>query len=449
MVENTQILVADDDAHIRRLISHSLEQAGYDVVQASDGREAQRLSAENIPVALFDLKMPHASGIECLEFVREKFPRMQVIILSAVGGIPDVVQAMQLGAYWYLQKPFDPDQLLTLVGRAIELTSLKRENKELRAAISASGPQGQFVGSSDSMQKILDVSAKVAILDTPVMITGESGTGKTTLARMIHQSGPRSAMPFVSLSCAALPRDLLESELFGHERGAFTGAVSSRPGSIEMAQGGTLFLDEIGDMPLELQPKLLTFLQDKMVRRVGGKVSKEVDVRIISATHQDLETMCAEKCFRQDLFFRLNVLPIKMPALRERRDDIQVLAESCLERIASKRKSHKWELSNDALQILRKHSWPGNIRELENLLERATAFSDGSELTSADLHFSSFSAVASSDGTLAGISLEELERRAILDTLRQCGGSKAEAAKLLGVSEKTVYNKLQKLGVSG
>jgi len=451
--DQVRVLVADDDPLARHSVCHYLERFGYQTVEAADGRQAMQRMSDDIAIALLDLDMPKISGLKCLQFLREKFPETQAIVISGAGQIHDAVAAMKQGAIEYITKPFDPEQLLVHVVQAARNARVLWENRSLRAALGQSIPASEFSARSVASRRLVNQVARIAERDSTVLITGESGTGKTTIARMIHRHGPRSEHPFVAVNCASLPRDLIESELFGHAKGAFTGAVGERPGRAEIADGGTLFLDEIGDLPLELQPKLLTFLQDRTLQRVGSNEVKSVDVRVIAATHQDLADMCSQKRFRQDLFYRLNVLNLDVPPLRARREDMVDLADRVLQRIAGHHGNSRLQLDAAALERLQLHSWPGNIREFENVLERASAFCEGHLIRSEDLqmsdpHVGGQRPRATSNLSLAGRTLAEIEAIAILETLAACDGNKARSARELGISEKSIYNKMRRHGIS-
>jgi len=463
--DRVSVLVADDDDVTRRVLRHHLETAGYKVIESADGKDAIAKLNDDISVALFDLQMPGASGLECLRFARERHPEMQVLVISGQGEIKDAVAAMKQGASEYVTKPFDPDELLAHVAQAVRTARLARDNRGLREAVGSPQLAATYVARSPVSQTLLESVKKINVShDASVLITGASGTGKTTLARLIHQAGPRAGKPFVAVSCGNLPRDLIEAELFGHERGAFTGAHAARPGRAEVADQGTLFLDEIGDLPLELQPKLLTFLQDRTLTRLGGNKVHKVDVRVIAATHRDLEGMCRDRLFREDLFFRLNVISLEVPRLAERREDIPELAKQFLAKL-SQRRAGPVRVADDAMAALVAYDWPGNIRELENLLEQASVFCQDANIQLADLKFrggirptvpavsSAPSASGSGDaprplvGSLAGLTLDHVERMAIAETLKSCGGNRATAARMLGISERSVYNKIRQLGL--
>ncbi|MCL4201665.1 MAG: sigma-54 dependent transcriptional regulator [Pirellulaceae bacterium] len=452
--EKHRVLIADDDPVTRRVLSQYLAEAGYETVAAEDGREALQRMDNEISVGLLDLEMPHVSGLNCLRQLRKQHPHISVIMISGKGSLQDAVAAMKEGAFDYITKPFDRDELMARVHQGCRASQLGRDNEALREAVTPAAPSFEFVACSAIAQQLVRHIAKVAPLDSTVMLTGESGTGKTTVARMIHQSGPRADKPFVAVNCASLPRDLVEAELFGHTKGAFTGAVHDRPGRAEIADGGTLFLDEIGDLPLELQPKLLTFLQDRTFQRIGSNKIYTADVRMIAATHQDLAGMCREKRFREDLYFRLNVITIHVPALRDRLDDIPELARQILQRIGRRRGQPALACDAIAAAMLQRHAWHGNVRELENVLERASAFCEGPTIGAGDLAFPAATAdpadrpLASRPPALAGFTLDELEKQAIRDTLQATSGNKAAAARELGISEKSIYNKMKRLGLS-
>ena len=446
-VDRPCVLIADDDASIRRLLASSLEAAGYRTIVAADGSQALAALSDDIDLAIFDLMMPGATGQECLEQARQRFPDMAVMVVSGHGDIEDAVEAMRCGAFTYLSKPIDREELLAHVAQAVRTAAGSRqprpETGRQRLATAGGLCRRQRTGAA-----LARPDRRIAQLDASVLLTGASGTGKTILARFIHQSGPRAAGAFVTVNCAAMPRDLIEAELFGHARGAFTGAVGDRPGRAELADGGTLFLDEVGDLPLEVQPKLLTFLQDHTVQRIGSNKTHRADVRVIAATNHDLATMCREKRFREDLFFRLNVLSLRVPTLAERMADMPALVRELLLRISRRRHCLPFEITADALAAIERHRWPGNVRELENVLERATAFCDRGTIASADLTFddvTSTEAAGAGIASLAGLTLAEVESRAILDTLQATGGNKAKAARQLAISEKSIYNKIKRL----
>ena len=347
------VLVADDDWSVRSVLAESLKEEGFRVAVARNGKEVISHLSEDVAVALLDLKMPEPDGIQCLDYIKKEQPDTECIMVTASVDIGSAVQAMKGGAFDYLTKPINVDELVALVHRASNASSLRRENRQLRQAISLPRPRTAFVGQSPAAQQVLDLIQKVAELDSTVLITGESGVGKGLVARMIHDSGPRRDFPLVTVSCTALPRELVEAELFGHEKGAFTGAHEKRPGKVEMADKGTLFLDEVGDMPLDLQPKLLTVLQDRVFQRIGSNKNISVDVRVLAATHRNLEELCQEQRFREDLYFRLDVLPIHIAPLRERPEDIQLLVDHLLGEISNRRSRVTPEITSAAMDRLK------------------------------------------------------------------------------------------------
>lgn len=472
------VLVADDEATIRKLLEVHMSKVGLNAVLAMDGQEAIELMNEEIQAAFLDMMMPRATGLEVLAHIRKHFPDCPVIMMSAKSQVEDAVEAMKQGALEYVTKPFVLDELLSLAHQAVRMSRMSQQNKQLQEVISGSKPINGFMGRSPAGRDLLRQVETFAGLDSTVLITGSSGVGKSLLARTLHYSGPRASGPFISVSCPSLPRELLESEMFGHEKGAFTGAIQQRIGRVEMADGGTLFLDEIGDLPLALQPKLLTFLQEREFQRVGGTKIHRADVRVIAATNANLAEMVRNHDFREDLYFRLNVLPLAIPALADRREDIEPIAESILERIARTRKtSAPFYVEPDAREAMINYDWPGNVRELENVLERATAFCRDGRIRREDLTLGRGNSLAtapvavaetvspavaavpsptvggpSADGNappLFGYTLDELERLAIIQTLEGCHGNRSEAARRLGISEKTIYNKINRWNLRG
>ena len=444
-------MIADDADIVRSTLQEVLGDAGYHLVIAEDGNQAIQRLSEEVDVALLDLDMPGPGGLDCLRHITAHWPAIETVVVTGSTEITHAVEAMKNGAFDYVTKPVNFDELLEVVSRAVGQVRIKSENRQLREAMSAPPMKVRFIGESQPAREVLSRVKKVAGLDSTVLISGESDVGKGLLARLIHSGSPRRNGPFVTVSCTALPRELVEAELFGHEKGSFTGAHERRPGRVEMAENGTPFLDEIGDMPINLQPKLLSFLQERTFLRIGGQHESSVNVGIVAATHQDLPALCREKRFREDLFFRLNVLPIDCPPLRERREDIPLLIDFLLKRIAESRGQLPVELKEEAIQALTSHDWPGNVRELENALERSTAFMESRMLGLQDLP-PEVTSLESADGTtlssLAGLSLAEIEKTALLQTLRLSKGNKARAARYLGISEKSIYDKMKRLGIS-
>ena len=458
------VLAVDDDPVALRALESHLTGRGCVVTTASSGSEGLELISADTSVALIDLRMPGLSGLDCLNYLNENHPTIAVIILTASSDVDSAVEAMKRGAFQYIAKPFNPQALLVHVSKARQSWKITTENDSLKDALSLPQTPTQSVKTkTDFGEELLETVNQVAMLNSTVFIGGESGTGKTTVARMIHQQGDRADAPFVSVNCASLPRDLIESELFGHVKGAFTGAVKDRIGKVEVANGGTLFLDEIGDLPLDLQPKLLTFLQDQVIQRIGCNENRALDVRLIVATHRDLVVMCQERSFRQDLFYRLNVLSIYLRPLRERPETIEQIARSAVQTLCQRESKPVKNLTGHAISVLKSHHWPGNIRELENVLERAVAFSQTNELRAEDLKFDTIglpstahqnqphqnlpTAASEPAFSLAGKTLQEIERQAILVTLDACNGNKAKTARMLGISEKSIYNKIRRLKI--
>jgi len=446
------VLIVDDDENIRILLDYNLKKSGFNTLLAADGNEAMEMISEDVAAVLLDLQMPGKTGLECLHHIKANGFDAQVIIITSSSKVSDAVEALKSGAYDYLTKPLNVEALTPLLQKAVMVNRLSSENRRLKQLLGDCRPQTKFLGTSIQVKSLLDQTKKIANLDTTILITGESGVGKGLLARQIHCSSSRADKPFVTVSCTSLPRELVETELFGHEKGAFTGAHQRRVGLLEIADGGTVFLDEIGDMPLDLQPKLLSFLQERSFQRIGGNKTLNVDVRIIAATHQDLPALIKKNSFREDLYFRINVIPIHIPPLRKRHEDIPVLAEHFFGRIAHKRGVLPFTLTEDALEYLKQYEWPGNVRELENILERATVFSQTPSITANDLpselHTVPEKTLREQVLLPKGLTLDALEKKAIEQALADCEGNKAMAARFLGISEKSIYNKMKRFSMA-
>ncbi|WP_018969250.1 sigma-54-dependent transcriptional regulator [Rubritalea marina] len=444
------LIIADDDRTIRDLLSLKASHYGFHPVTAEHGRDVIELIHDSVDIVLLDLHMPEMDGFECMEALSKSHPQIPVVILSGENDASAAMRAVKLGAHDYITKPFDLNNLFTILRNAKKLSNIQRENQSLKDSISPVATTTDVVAYSEPMQKLLNQAKRIAQLDSSVLLTGESGTGKGVLARYIHTQSPRSAKPFVTVSCPALPRELLESELFGHEKGAFTGALKKKIGKIEAAAGGTLFLDEIGDLPIDLQPKLLNVLQDRQFQRVGGEKSLDCDVRIITATNINFHEKIEAKEFREDLYYRISVIPMELPPLRMRPKEIAALTKHFLERIAAQRGCHEIAVNDEAMKKLMTYSWPGNVRQLENLIERASAFCENNTITSDDLMGDinlTDGSVKSNSQHIAGMTLAEIEKLAIEQTLELCSGNKAESARTLGISEKSIYNKMNRLGI--
>jgi DNA-binding NtrC family response regulator len=440
-----RILVVDDEANARTALAELLRDEGYDVETAADAFKALgKLDGFSPDVVLTDLKMPGMDGIELMHKIAEQRGEpIPVVVMTAFGAVETAVRAMRAGAVDYLTKPINFDELVIVTQRALEQRRLRAEAGYLRQRLSERYGDGNIVGSSPPMQRIFKVIEQVAQSRASILITGESGTGKELVASAIHEKSPRRDGPFVKLHCAALAESLLESELFGHERGAFTGAVQRRDGRFQLADGGTLFLDEIGEISPGLQVKLLRFLQEHEYERVGGTQTIKVDVRVIAATNRNLVAEVSAGRFREDLFYRLNVVAIEMPALRERRSDIPLLAEHFLRRYAAENDKPGIAFSEEAMSRLIGHEWPGNVRELENAIERAVVMAAGDVVEAASLPSAVVPVQLSSAAPpVPGATLEELERYAILRTLEATGGSTSKAAHVLGISVRKIQYKL-------
>ncbi|MFQ5827820.1 MAG: sigma-54-dependent transcriptional regulator [Candidatus Methylomirabilia bacterium] len=447
MSEQPTLLVVDDDPAVRESLERTLTREGYRVVLAADGRLAlEQLQGGNVDLVLTDLKMPGLAGQELLRMAKAVAPDVDVIMLTAFGTVAAAVQAMKEGAYDFLTKPFQRTQLLHLIRQALERRALIQENRALQRRLEDLLRQGAVIGTSPAFRRMMTMVEKVASSSATVLFEGESGSGKELVARAIHERSPRQARPFVAVNCAALPETLLESELFGYEKGAFTGAAERKEGRFELADSGTLFLDEVADLSVFTQPKILRVLQEGEFERVGGTKTIRVDVRIVAATNQDLGHLVAEKRFREDLYYRLNVITIRVPPLRERREDIPVLAHHFLRVYAAKNNRHLDGFSEEALTRLDSYSWPGNVRELENVVERAVVLARGSIIELTDLPESVAGATPLPEGVVnirIGTPLGEVEQRLLEETLRVTKGHKTLAAKLLGIDPKTLSRKLK------
>jgi len=446
MTPTTRILIIDDDDSIRKVLGYILVEEGYTVDDAATADEGLSRIFESRPdLVLSDIKMPKKDGITLLKEIKAVDPTIPVIILTAFGTVETAVEAMKQGAADYLTKPVSRDELNLIVAKTIKLHRLERENADLRSTLQDRFHFDNIIGLSPAMTAVFDVMKKIAGTDASVLITGESGTGKELVAKAIHFNSPRREQKLVTVNCAAIPRELLESELFGHVRGAFTGAIRDKTGKFELAQGGTIFLDEIGSMPLTLQAKLLRVLQEKEVERVGGEKTIVVDARVIAATNQSLPDSIARGEFRDDLYYRLNVVPLHLPPLRERQSDIPLLARH----FAAKHSAGRVEFTARALKSLENHSWPGNVRELENFCERVILMGSADKLGEKTVSESlaTLRRVAETVSSQRGATLPEIERQAIVDALEAAGGNQSQAARRLGIPRHVLLYRIKKFGI--
>jgi DNA-binding NtrC family response regulator len=451
MAEKPQVWIVDDDAAIRELLSFMVSADGYRVETFLSGTEVLA-AAGPIPAAvLLDLMMPEVDGIEVLKELRRRHPTLPVVILTAVSDIGRAVEVTKLGAYDYLTKPVDKDRLLTTLRRAATQHSLEQEVDRLRGELAERHRLGAIVGSSAAMRRVYDQVEKVLESDITVFISGESGSGKELVAKAIHYGSPRANGPFVDVNCAAIPEGLQESELFGHEKGAFTGAHATHPGKFEQAAGGTILLDEIGEMSLSAQARLLRVLQERCLQRVGGTKNIALDARVLSSSNRDLAQLVGEGRFRQDLYYRLVVFPIELPPLRRRREDIPALVEHFLAKYAGDAGRRVTRVEPDALELLMRHDWPGNVRELENVIHRSLLVAAAPELKSDDLPreltAARAGAAVAENGAGELRSLEQLERQAIESAIVHFGGNLSDAARQLGIGRSTLYRKLEQYGL--
>jgi DNA-binding NtrC family response regulator len=452
------ILLVEDKDNLRRVMRLTLENAGYTVTESADARAAlNEIATARHRLVLTDLKMPNGSGLDVLRAARAADSDVPVVVMTAFGSIDDAVQAMKDGAHDFLQKPVDSNYLLLLVERALDQARLRTENILLREEWSRRYGFPRIIGESDVIKQAVGETQRVAQTEATVLLLGESGTGKELFARAVHHLSSRRDKPFVAINCAAIPETLIENELFGHERGAFTGASDRRQGKFELASSGTVFLDEIGELPLGVQGKLLRAIEEKMVDRIGGRAPVPVDVRVVAATNKDLRSAVDRGEFRGDLFFRLAVFPVEIPPLRERKDDILLLAKYFASVLGRELRGREAELSDDAVAQLQKHTWPGNVRELENAIERACILSDSLVLQPSDLGF--LTSKSPADETLQGLDLSGtlsdvthralslVERKKIEAALADNSGNKSRTAEDLGISYKTLLNKIKDYGL--
>jgi DNA-binding NtrC family response regulator len=443
------LLIVDDERAIREACREVAQSLGFTAYVADSAEHAYRLlETQTFDAALLDLRLPGVGGLEALRRIKERRPEAIVVVVTGYGTVQSAVQAMKNGAYDYVTKPFSVDELKLLLERVASHLKLKSENRLLREKVKSKQGFGGIVGRAPEMEKLYRIIAKAANSAHPVLILGESGTGKEMVARSIHYSGPFRDKPFIPVDCGSLVPTLIESELFGYVKGAFTGANQSKDGLMAMAEGGTIFLDEVGELPVDLQAKMLRAIQEKEIRPVGSTRRVPINVRILAATNRDLEQAVTQGAFRRDLYFRLNVLSLRIPALRERREDIPLLIAHFLERMI-RTSGQKKELSDDALKALLAYDWPGNVRELENCLERAYAFTSGPVVHTSDLPREIANlpepqpCTGNGNGSSKIIPMAELEKQSILNAISELNGDKLQAARLLGIGKTTLYRKLK------
>jgi two-component system response regulator PilR (NtrC family) len=459
----SRILVVDDEVSIREFLDIMLKKEGYEVTLAEDGQKAKELIAKKtFDMVISDLQMPNVTGLELLKFVKDNYPEMVFMMITAFGTTETAVEAMKMGAYDYITKPFKLDEVRLNIANALRSRNLEVENRSLRKELTKEYSFQNIIGNSASMHSIFDLIRRVSQTPTNVLVTGESGTGKEVVAKAIHFNGPLKDKPFVTINCGAIPENLMESEMFGHKKGSFTGAINDKAGLFEVADGGSLFLDEIGELPVSIQVKLLRAIQEKVIRRVGATEDMKVDVRIIAATNRHLEDMVSKGTFRQDLYYRLNVIQIKTPSLRERRDDIPLLAAHFLKKYNERLGKNINGISAEAMEILTKYDYPGNVRELENMIERTVALEGGATILPESLppmvNTPSGRKMASSNEIeigQEGVDLDkvvgQIEKELLIKAIHAAGGVKKKAAKLLHISFRSMRYRIEKynLGVVG
>ncbi len=445
-----KLLIVDDEDSFRQHLCHLFERRGFTAVAAKTGQETLEIAKrENFDIVLLDIVLPDIDGIEILKNLKRIYQDTQIIMMTGNATIENAIASMKLGAYDYLIKPFDLEELIILVERAGELTQLKRESEIFKRELDKQKKYTEIVGNSSHINEIMDLIEKVAPTNSTVLITGETGTGKELVAKAIHQKSPRKDKPFVIVNCSAIQDTLLESEMFGHEKGAFTGAVKFKRGLVDVADSGTLFLDEIGDVSIGFQTKLLRFLESGEYRPVGSTQTLRSEVRIIAATNRNLLKLLKEEKFREDLFYRLNVFNIELKPLRERKEDIPILVQYCLKKICYQTGKCLSEISPEALELLHGYTWPGNVRELENVIERAVILSDGHQIQKTDLPIDIKHQLPSPmmEAENGDESLTDVEMKHLIKILQKTDWNKTKAAKLLGITKKTLYRKLEIYGI--
>ncbi|MDQ3745135.1 MAG: sigma-54 dependent transcriptional regulator [Acidobacteriota bacterium] len=450
MPNRANILVVDDETSVADALALILGERGYRVAAAQTGAQAvELLGARPFQLVFTDLRLPDLSGLELLSRIKQDSPDTEVVLMTAHGSLDITIEAIKKGAYYYLEKPFTPDQVSLLAERALQFAAIRRENRALRRKLSDQEADFDMIGRSPQMRQIFETVRATALSDASVLVEGESGTGKELIATAFHRRSSRAERPFTKINCAAIPRDLIESELFGYKKGAFTGADRDKRGLIEITEGGTLLLDEIAEMPVHLQTKLLRVLQERRVRRLGDEQEISVDFRLISSTNRDTAEAVREGVLRKDLYFRISTIKIEVPPLRERPDDLALLAEHFLERYSVKYKKPVKRISAETFALLARHDWPGNVRELESVVERALLFSQGEELTPDTLppHLQGRQAQQFRCVIPPYMTLEEVEREAVEQTLERTGGNIKKAAEILNLHRPTLYRMLKRMGL--
>lgn len=445
-----RILLADDDSSVRRVLEFKLSKRGFDVVSVADGKQAANMLEESpFDLMISDIRMPKLDGIQLLERAMSLRPGIKVILITAYAMVSQAVQAVKLGAFDYITKPFEDEELFVAIDKALKFDTLERENRQLRQRLNAAAQGERLIGTSGPFKKMMEIVDKIAATDATVLLVGESGTGKELVARTIHSTSLRHDRDFIAVNCAAIPKDLLESELFGHVKGAFTGAVRDKRGKFTLADGGTLLLDEISELAVDLQAKLLRVLQDRVIEPIGAEKPRETDVRLIAATNASLEERVAQGTFREDLYYRLNVVPINVPSLRERKEDIALLAREFLKRSA---KGADVSMDRELMERLTDYHWPGNVRELQNLIERMVLLRRSGRLSVEDLpdDFGAFDprSKEAAPESKTQLSFHDAEKKLVSQALEKCGWNKSKAAKLLDIPRHVLLYRIKKYGLT-